>query len=872
MRRLFGFLVVVSVFTSGAIGEDFTIQTFAGGGLPENIQGTSAVLHQPSGIVADANGNVFFGTSPYIVLKLDPSGVLTRVAGTGTQGFSGDGGLAINAQLNSTGPLALDAAGNLYIGDEVSGRIRKIQNGIISTIAGGGTQTGDNIPAVNALLKSINDVAVDAAGNVYFDPLDCSGVEIGSYDCIGTIRKISNGIVTTIAGNGTWGYSGDGGPATSAQLAGPGLMAIDGAGILYFNDFGQKNEVIPQLSYSHIRKIQNGIISTVTNEASLITVDQTGNLYTANASPAGTFYIQKISNGVTVTIAGTKDYTPGQSLGENGPAVDAVLAGLQGAAVDKSGNVFMTSSGQSNTIPPGFDVVRKVSNGMITIVAGGALGSQASIGDNGPPAAAQLYFFKGANDYVTSGYVAMDAAGNVYIVEFNRVRKISQGVITTVAGTGLAGFSGDGGPATEALLNDPWGIGLDAAGNLYIADQGNLRVREVSNGIINTIAGNGTLGFSGDGGPATSAMMGVGGLAVSPGGDVYVSDPYYRQVVRKISNGTITTVSGLGTNYGENIPATSSGLSQPTGLALDGAGNLYIAEYFFNRIREISNGMISTVAGNTQSQNNGDGGPATSAAVAFPTAVAVDALGRLYIADGANVRRVANGIINTVAGNGTPGFSGDGGAATSASVSAIGLAIGPYGQVYEADLVPWRVRVLTPVPVPGVSFSAMPVLVNTGLALGQTTLNWSAPGYSSLQIFANSSLFAIVGSSGTVATGNWVGDGMNFSLVDPATGAPLSTVTVHTTAAMGTTGQVTFTANPNPITLAAGTSVGKTTLSWNAPGYRALQIRVAGVLFAAGLPSSGSIDTGNWVSDGLPFALVDPASGQTIATLTLAAR
>ena len=873
MRRLFGFLAVVSVLASGASGEDFTIQTFAGGGLPENIQGTSAVLHQPSSIVTDANGNVFFGASPYIILKLDPNGVLTRVAGTGTPGLSGDGGLAINAQLNSTGPLALDAAGNLYIGDDVDGRIRKIQNGVISTIAGGGTQTGDNIPALNALLKSINDIAVDAAGNVYFDPLDCSQVQIGSYNCIGSIRKISNGIVTTIAGNGTWGYSGDGGPSTSAQLAGPGLMAIDGAGILYFNDFGQKNDVTPQLSYSHIRKIQNGIISTVTNTASLAAVDQAGNLYLAAVSPGQTFYIQELRNGITTTIAGTMDYTPGQSLGDNGPAVDAVLGGVQGVSVDRAGNVFITSSGQSNTIPPSFDVVRKISNGMITTVAGGALGSMASIGDNGPPAGAQLYFFKGANNYVTSGNVAMDAAGNVYIVEFNRVRKISQGVITTVAGTGLAGFAGDGGPATEALLNDPWGVGLDAAGNLYIADQGNLRVREVSNGIITTIAGNGTLGYSGDGGPAIGAMMGVGGLAVSPGGDVYVSDPYYRQVVRKISSGTITTVSGLGTNYGENIPATSSGLSQPTGLALDGAGNLYIAEYFFNRVREISNGMISTVAGLAPGPDSGDGGPAASAAVNFPTALAVDALGRLYIGEGLRVRRVANGIINTVAGNGTYGYSGDGGSATSAAVNAGGLAVGPNGQVYEADLLPWRVRVLTPVPVPGLSFSANPLVpVDAGSTVGQTTLSWSAPGYSSLQIFANGSLFANVGASGSVVTGNWVGDGMNFSLVDPATGAPLSTVTVHTTAASVTTGQVAFTANPNPITLAAGASVGRTTLSWSAPGYTALQIRVAGVLFAAGLPASGSIDTGNWVSDGLPFTLVDPASGQTIATLTVAAK
>jgi hypothetical protein len=368
LRRSFGLILIALLPATLAIGEDFTIQTFAGSGLPQNIQGTSAVLHGPSGIVTDANGNAFFTLHQQnIVLKLDLSGVLTLVAGNGTPGFSGDGGLAINAQLKEPGPIALDAAGNLYILDASNARIRKIQNGVISTIAGGGTQTGDNIPAVDAVLRNVSSVVADAAGNVYYNSLDCSQVAIGSYNCIGSIRKISNGIVTIVAGNGTWGYSGDGGPATSAQLAGPGLMAIDAAGTLYFNDFGRNNQVIPQLSYSHIRKIQNGIISTVTNVASLVTVDQAGNLYVS--SPDGNS-IQKISNGVTTTIVG-KEYIPGQSFGENGPALDAILGQVFGISVDKAGNVFLTSSGRSTTIPPSFDVVRKVSNGMITTVAAG---------------------------------------------------------------------------------------------------------------------------------------------------------------------------------------------------------------------------------------------------------------------------------------------------------------------------------------------------------------------------------------------------------------------------------------------------------------------------------------------------------------------
>ena len=875
-------LIFVTFFLSAcAFGEDLTIQTFAGGGLPQNIQATSAALHGPSGIVTDANGNAYFTlTSQNIVLKLDRTGVLALLAGNGTPGFSGDGGLATNAQLNGPGPIALDAAGILYIGDQSNTRIRKIQNGVISTIAGGGTQTGDNIPAVDALLKNVGDVVADAAGNVYFDLSDCSQVAIGSLNCIGTIRKVSNGIVTTIAGNGTFGYSGDGGPATSAPLAGPGRMAIVGSGTLYFNDFGQNNSVNPPLSYSHIRKIQNGIIGTVTNVASLATVDHAGNLYVFSADGNS---IQKISNGVTTTIAG-KEYIPGQSFGENGPALDAILGQVYGVSVDRAGNVFITSSGSSTTIPPSFDVVRRVSNGIITTVAGGASGTQVSVGDGWTPADAQFFFARSNSRYIASGSVAMDTSGYVYIAEQNRVRVVAQGAVSTVAGTGIAGFSGDNGPATDARLNSVGGIGVDAAGNLYIADQGNLRVRKVSKGIITTIAGNGTLGYSGDSGAATSAQLAVGGIAVSPGGDVYVSDPYFRQVVRKISNGIITTISGGGTSYGENIPATSSGLSQPTGLALDQAGNLYIAESSFGRVRKISNGTISTVAGGVTASDGGEGGPATNAGLNFPSALAVDALGRLYSGEGGlsgvRVRRVYNGTINTVAGNGTVAYSGDGGSATSAAVTAGGLAIGPNGQVYEADIVPSRVRVLTPVPVTGVSFSALPT-PNTffldGSNLGAETLSWSAPGFNSLQIFANGALFASVGTTGSVTTGSWVGNGMNFSLVDPVTHAPLSTVTVYPTGKSSY--PVTFKANPNPIALAAGATVGKTTLSWVAPpatvigGYtNTLQIWVSGVLFAGSLPTSGSIETGAWVSDGTSFALVDPTTAQTVATVTVAAK
>ncbi len=873
MRRALYFFLLAFSTLAGA--EDFTIQTFAGGGLPQNIQGTSAVLHGPSGIATDSNGNAFFTvTGQNIVLKLDPNGALTLVAGNGTPGFSGDGGLATNAQLTSPMGIALDGAGSLYIADYGNARIRKVQNGIISTIGGGGTQTADDVSATGALVAA-EYVAVDAAANVYVeDPIP--GLNATPVCC--RIRKISNGTITTIAGDGTYGYSGDGGPATSAQLAGPGAMAVDAAGTLYFTDNGPPRPFAPRC-FCNLRKIQNGVITTVVANVALsaITVDPGGNLFFVQGA-----LIEKMSGGLITTIAGThlSIPPPSTSIGENGPATDAYLGSVGGLSVDKNGNLFLTSSVVSE-VPLASDLVRKISKGMITTVAGSVDGSYISIGDGGLPTGAQLSLNGGSG-------VAMDTSGYVYVAEFNRVREIVPGLITTVAGTGMAGFSGDNGPAADAQLNNPQGIGVDAAGNLYIADTNNLRVRKVSNGIITTIAGNGVEGYSGDGGPATNAGVWPQGLAVSPAGDVYVSESYNGvAVVRKISNGVIVTVAGNGTiGYsGDGGPATQAQLAQPSGLALDEAANLYIADTGNQVIRKVSNGVITTVAGSFGSapgSSGGDGGPATNAQLNFPDAVAVDPLGRLYIGEGpssqtnAHVRRVSNGVITTAAGNGTFGFSGDGGPAVSASLSPVGLAIGPNGQVYEADLLSSRVRVLTPVPVPGVSFIAnyTPNSFIAGSNLFGENISWSAPGYTSLQIFANGALFDDVGTSGFVATGIWVGNGiMNFSLVDPATRSPLSTTTVFPVAKSGY--PVTFTANPNPIILTAGANVGKTTLSWEAPplnvvgGYtNTLQIWVAGVPFAFDLPTTGTIDTGNWVSDGLPFSLIDPNSGRTIASLT----
>ena len=325
---------------------------------------------------------------------------------------------------------------------------------------------------------------------------------------------------------------------------------------------------------------------------------------------------------------------------------------------------------------------------MITTVAGN--GASGYSGDNGPATSAQL---------ADPGGVAVDSAGNLYIVDTDnaRIREVSNGVITTVAGSGTAGFSGDNGPATSAQLNGPGAVAVDAAGDLYIAEYSGQRIRKVSKGVITTVAGNRTQGFSGDDGPATSAQLNTpSGVAVDPAGNLYIAD-YGDNRIRKVSNGVITTVAGNGTsgNIGDNGPATGAQLNYPTGVAVDSAGDLYIAEYSGQRIRKVSKGVITTVAGSGTAGFSGDNGPATSAQLYYPSGVAVDAAGNLYIADTWNsrVRKVSNGVITTVAGSGTEGFSGDNGPATSAQLSGIcDVAVDSAGVLYIADPGNDRIR------------------------------------------------------------------------------------------------------------------------------------------------------------------------------------
>ena len=326
--------------------------------------------------------------------------------------------------------------------------------------------------------------------------------------------------------------------------------------------------------------------------------------------------------------------------------------------------------------------------------------------------------------------VAVDADGNIYIAtpDANSIFRVdhSSNMMTVFAGGANGGFGGDGGLADTAKLAGPVGVGVDGSGNVYIADNGNDRIRKVdiASGIISTIAGTGIPGFSGDNGPATAAKLnGPSDVAVDAAGNVYIADRQNNRI-RKITAGTgiISTFAGSGPANsssgfsGDNGPADAAKLAQPNSVTVDGFGNVYIADLSNNRIRKVSNGIITTIAGSGPGEStggfSGDGGLADTCMMYYPRGVAVDVAGNIYFTDSQNSRvrkvNVSTGIITTVAGSGNPGFAGDGGPADSAEINGAdnGLAVDQRGNIYIADVYNARVRKVTVAPTSVINLQA----------------------------------------------------------------------------------------------------------------------------------------------------------------------
>ena len=671
-------------------GTSYTITTVAGSDSASGDGGpaTEAQLTAPYGVTTDSEGNIYIpDTENHRIRKVDTEGIITTFAGTGEEGFGGDGGPATEAKLNWPTGVAADDDGNVYIADRNNERVRKVDpEGIITTFAGTGEwgydSDEDGGPAAEALLNWPTGLALDADGHFLYIADEYNN-RIRQVD-------IASGIITTVAGMKRPRLEvgeeedeapdvRDDGPATSALLRRPTGVAVDGEGNLYIAD----------RLHHRVRKVDiEGMITTIAGMAdegfsgdggpaisaqldqpSGVAVDGDGYIFIADR---GNNRIRQIGpDGVITTILGTED-------GGDESDREAPLAAPRGLAVGTDGIIYVADTGNHQ-----IDLIDDA--GVVSRVAG-----IEGLSDGGPATQARLLEPVG---------VAIDADGTLYITDTGnrRVRKVdTNGIITTFAGSGKKGHEGDGGPALEAAFDCPGGIAIDAAGNVYIADQCNNRVRKVdTSGIITTFAGTGVQGAAayaapiGDDGPATSArLIAPTALDFDSEGNLYITDPGNRRVRKVDTSGTITSVAGTGERSfsGDDGPAAEAQLSTPFGIAVEADGTIYIADFVYprNRVRKIDTaGIITTIA-----------------EVASSGGLAVDLEGNVYIVQ-ATVGRILklspSDMLSPIAGSTKPGFSGDGGPATLAQLDTPkGIDIDDDGNVYFADSENNRIRKLTP--------------------------------------------------------------------------------------------------------------------------------------------------------------------------------
>jgi sugar lactone lactonase YvrE len=650
----------------------------------------SVPLNFVYGLLFDhATGRLLFHDGT-LVERVEPDGSLLALVGRGEpqDGTTADGALASNLQIAVLRGMAQDAAGNLYLADAGAGRVYRVaQDGRVSTFAGGGTKSGlqsDGGPATAAQLLSPRGMVFDSKGNLDIAETFCDcirqvspagiistvytlpgspgaglreveGLGIDAQDNLyltewlgHTVLRIgANGSVTTIAGTGVAGFSGDGGPATAAQLYGPSAVATASDGTIYIADSGNNRvrKVAPDGTISTIAGTGSGIgnillppsfqncafsgdgglatSAQLCNPAQLA-FDKAGGLYVADF---GSARVRRISpEGIIATVAGSGQpvpvgltggaisYSPADpfSTGDGGPAIHATFDRIGGAIFDAAGNLYVSNSGGNR--------VRKIaSDGTIGTYAG--TGQAGYSGDGGPASEATLF---------GAGPLALDPSGGLYVITGDsRVRRITaDGTIHLVAGTGtgvgLNRAQGDGGPAVNATLNEPGGVAFDAKGNIYIADTSNARLRKIdTSGIITTIVG-----------PGQQGTDYYNAVAVDPQGNIFLAWTHaalYPAVAtnaisgmilrvnpdgslsRVVGNGQPCTAGPAGTQFAfDGTPAIEAQLCEVRSMMIDKNGVMYLP-YGSQILRVTTDGIIHTVAGNSLATAIGDGGPALEA-------------------------------------------------------------------------------------------------------------------------------------------------------------------------------------------------------------------------------------------------------------------
>ena len=802
-----------------------TVTTVAGTSSPGSTGdgglATSARLNQPNGVALDSGGNIYIAdTNNHRIRKINiADGKISTIVGQGLvrTGYDGEAKLALGSHLNTPTGVAVDAQGNIYINDKGNGRVRKVavSDSKIYTVAGSGAIgfSGDGGVATDAAFNSLNGIALTSSGNIYIADTGNNRIRLASAlpNTAPTLTSPGNKTVNegdnvsfTLAASDTSGqtltYSMTGAPAGAALNSATGafsytpgfnVVAHSGSGtpapVVFNVAFKVTDDGSPAMEASQTITITvsdvnrppavsagtipatlqatssagaslalNGLVADPDGDAvTSISWTDTFNAGTSTLATTATTNVTLAFGSHTLTLTATDDRNATASTTATVVVQDTQAPVFANIPADITRTI---SSGTSTVVTYTMPTATDALDGAVTVTASKASGSSFPVGvttvtftatdTHGNTATAtfkvtvnsssgngagttttyDIAAFAGSGAYGSSGDagaataatfrrpqgVAVDAAGNVYIADADArvVRKVnaSDGKINTIAGTGAKGFSGDATAATTAKLNNPTGVAVDAAGNIFIADTGNNRIRKInaSDGQINTVAGSGASGFSGDNGAATSAKLSAPtAVAVDTAGNIYVADTGNNRV-RKINaaDGKINTVAGNGASgYDtDNVNATLASLDHPTGLAISSDGStLYIADTGNNRIRQVSGGIISTAAGDGTAGSAGDSGPALSASLNAPASVVVESDGSLLITDAGNdrIRKVsaADGKMSTVVGTGITGNTGDGGHGVSATLDTpSAIAINASGSLlYFADTGNLRVRKLTTV-------------------------------------------------------------------------------------------------------------------------------------------------------------------------------
>ena len=653
----------------------------------------------------------------------------------------GDGGPALAAQFSTIQGVAIDRFGVLYIADTDHHRIRKVAGGLVTTVAGTGIAgfSGDGGSASAAQLNLPYGVAVDQTGNLY-------AADSGNQ----RVRRISpDGVITTVAGTGKRTSSPDGLAPTETSLLTPRNVAADAAGNIYIAEF-EGHRIRRLTPDGKITTIAGTGVSGWSGDGALATRAQLSYPAGMAFDRAGALYIADSGNNAIRKI-----YADGSVGTVLGRTVATQLFTPLAVAVDPSGTVY---AGDSTFMVRAFTTAGKW-------IAYAGTGAPGFAGDGSSAASATLY---SVND------LASDQSGSLFIADGVRVRRVDpQGAIVSVAGDGYIHPAGDGGAASDAQLYLPGAVTIDYSGNLFVADTGTQRVRQVRDGVISTLAGNGVGSAAGLNNPSGVAMdragnvlvadtsnhrvlavslaksarvvAGTGKPGASPdgtaplsamlffprgvcsdaGGTVYIADSGNHRVLRLPSSGALQTFAGNGSkgSAGDGGPARLAQLNAPSACASDTAGNLYVADTNNHAIRRVSTtGVIATVAGGLGEGGSGDEGPAAAARLSQPRGVAVDDNGDIYIADTGNhrIRMVTpDGVIHTIAGTGGAGFAGDDGPANAALFnSPQGVFLDGAGDLYVADSGNQRVRRLVPlVQAPPAVIQVQDVTVVNALSL-----------------------------------------------------------------------------------------------------------------------------------------------------------